>query len=427
MTTGLGLPVEAAEQVHWLEQLAQHKISALLCALAPSAPPLSKAMLQAADRLRLPLLGADFSLEFARLSRLVIGSVLRTERQRFATLEGLFQCWAKALHEQQHLSERLAQMGVYLHLHLALEDEQSGLLIASTANPLPAGPSEALPIGGRSQARLRLWPRDNNPPNTSGDKSLLLRSLVGFLAVELERQRLECDSQRREGAALLQRLLQADSELSIARPLLEQRGLFGALIILAMPLSNPGHLANWHHHLALRGLSPLMLEQDDLFILLTADTKENLSAIFAQLDKTCPLGISSVLAGGNGFAEGLRQARLALAQAKESGQVVQRYGEAANGLLPHSLSEARLLVERSLSALMNYDQQHGSALLKTLMQFLQNNSQYKATCLELNIHRQTLVYRLKLIEQLTGLKPSTSEGLARLWLAIQAGRATGLL
>jgi len=427
MTTGLGLPAEAESQVHWLKQLSLRKISALLCALAPTAPPLSKELLQAAERLRLPLLGADFSLEFARLSRLVIGSVLRAERLRFATLEGLFQHWAKALHEQQDLSERLAQMGDYLHLNLALEDEQSGRLIASTTNPPLAEPSEALSIGGRSQARLRLWPRDNHPPSASGDKSLLLRSLVGLLALELERQRLERDSQRREGAALLHQLLQADSELSIARPLLEQRGLFGALVLLAAQPPNRELLPDLHHRLALHGLSPLMLEQDGLFILLAADTEENLSAIFTQLGKPCPIGISSTLAGGNGFAEGLRQARLALAQAKENGQSVQRYGEAAVGLLPHSLSEARLLVERSLSALMDYDQQHGSALLTTLMQFLDNNSQYKATCLELGIHRQTLVYRLKLIEQLTKLKPSTSEGLARLWLAVQAGKAAGLL
>jgi len=54
MTTGLGLPAAPAEQVRWVQQLAQRKISALLCAPAAGVPVLSKAMLQAAQRLRLP-------------------------------------------------------------------------------------------------------------------------------------------------------------------------------------------------------------------------------------------------------------------------------------------------------------------------------------------------------------------------------------
>jgi len=312
----------------------------------------------------------------------------------------------------------------YLQLNLALEDSQSGELVA-LANGTADVPScaEALPIGGQSAVNLRLWPRKEN--HKVGDKSLLLRSLVGLLAVELERKRLERDAQRREGAALLQRLLEEDTPLSLARPLLEQRGLFGDLQMLAIAAPKHQAFADWPPQLA--GQPWLMFEQSGLLIALAVAVDKCLPLLQAQLAVGGTIGISSLLSAGNGFAQALCQAQLALAQAKESLTAVQRYGETAAGLLPHSLSEARLLVQRSLCALIDYDRQHGSALLNTLMQFLDNNSQYKATCLELGIHRQTLVYRLKLIEQLSGLKPSTSEGLSRLWLAVKAGRAAGLL
>jgi len=403
MTTGLGLPAEADAQVHWLKQLAKCKVSALLLACPPSASALSKAMLQTAEQLAFPLLQADFSLEFARLSRLVIGHVLRAERSRFAAVEGLFHLWARALHEQGTLSERLNRVADYLQIYLVLEDSDSGQPIAySHQAENPPSSAQLLPMGERSHARLRLWPRDTQALNPAADRSLLLRALVGLLTVELDRSLLERDAQRREGAALLQQLLQADSELALAQEWQQQR-------------------------LAQRGLAALLLEQENLLLILLRESDDWLPALQAALGENSRIGISDLLSASNGFAQSVQQARLALSQAQENGGFIWRYGETTNGLLPHSLSEARLLVERYLSTLMDYDREHGSLLLKTLMQFLDNNSQYKATCLELNIHRQTLVYRLKLITQLSGLKPSTSEGLARLWLAVQAGRAAGLL
>ena len=52
--------------------------------------------------------------------------------------------------------------------------------------------------------------------------------------------------------------------------------------------------------------------------------------------------------------------------------------------------------------------------------FLRNDGVWQTSADELNIHRQTLVYRLKKVEQLTGLKPTTTEGSALLWLALTA-------
>nr|WP_287815406.1 helix-turn-helix domain-containing protein [Pseudomonas sp.] len=66
-------------------------------------------------------------------------------------------------------------------------------------------------------------------------------------------------------------------------------------------------------------------------------------------------------------------------------------------------------------------------MLPTLSTFLSNDGNWKATAFDLGVHRQTLVYRLKLVEQLTGLKPTATQGIARFWIALQAGKNTGLL
>ncbi len=45
---------------------------------------------------------------------------------------------------------------------------------------------------------------------------------------------------------------------------------------------------------------------------------------------------------------------------------------------------------------------------------------------ELTVHRQTLVYRLKKVQQLTGLHPSSAEGTALVWLAFTGALRAGL-
>ena len=96
-------------------------------------------------------------------------------------------------------------------------------------------------------------------------------------------------------------------------------------------------------------------------------------------------------------------------------------------MAPKSLSEARALVGRYLGPLIEHDRTQGAALVATLTTFLRNDGNWKATAFDLGVHRQTLVYRLKLVEQLTGIKPTTTSGIARFWIAIQAGRNTELL
>ncbi|GGE98553.1 hypothetical protein GCM10011611_00030 [Aliidongia dinghuensis] len=80
-----------------------------------------------------------------------------------------------------------------------------------------------------------------------------------------------------------------------------------------------------------------------------------------------------------------------------------------------------------MGPLIEYDRDHDTSLLRTLATFLANDGGWKVAASKLGIHRQTLVYRLRMIEQLTGLKPASTSGTAALWLAVQAGRAAGIL
>jgi purine catabolism regulator len=427
MTVGTGMPSAPDDQRTWLAQLAQTNASALVVARSSTAPPISEELLDEANARMFPVLEAKFELEFIKLSRRVIESVLQSQRLRFDASQQLFQTYAQALRDEPDMANRLDLLGRRMGIYLRIEDASSGVPILHGKRDIPeAVVPEQAEIPGRSKAVLKLW-RDGPP---GPDDMFLTRALVGLLAIELERQMIARDNTRREGEALLSDLMRGVLDFSSARSLLDRRGLDGTLITVALL---PAGRSAWgaidiHHAPELHGCSPLMVQEDVLIVVLP-DNRSMVDVIINRLGPDTRAGISGPITTAGGFPESLHQARLALAQARESDKCCQHYDPAGSQLTlgPKTVDEARAVVARYLGPLIHYDRSNSLSLVKTLAAFLDNDGVWKAAAADLGIHRQTLVYRLKIIEQLTGLKPTTSAGTARLWMALQAGRSAGLL
>ena len=65
--------------------------------------------------------------------------------------------------------------------------------------------------------------------------------------------------------------------------------------------------------------------------------------------------------------------------------------------------------DRALKSLLEYDKKKDSSLLETFRCYMQNNHNIAKTAQMLFLHRQTLLYRLKKIESLTGISLSNHE------------------
>ncbi|HWQ14770.1 MAG TPA: helix-turn-helix domain-containing protein, partial [Roseiflexaceae bacterium] len=76
----------------------------------------------------------------------------------------------------------------------------------------------------------------------------------------------------------------------------------------------------------------------------------------------------------------------------------------------------------TLAALADYDRDQGSELLKTLEAFFDNLGNLARTAEALHVHRNTLLYRLERVEQISGLNLEESEDRLALWLALKAHR-----
>jgi purine catabolism regulator len=97
------------------------------------------------------------------------------------------------------------------------------------------------------------------------------------------------------------------------------------------------------------------------------------------------------------------------------------------GFLPVSLADNERAARRVLGPLLAYDEDKRSHLVDSLRAFLEENRSWQRASRRLQVHKQTLVYRIERVEQLTGRQLDSTADVAELWLAIQAAMACGLI
>jgi purine catabolism regulator len=98
------------------------------------------------------------------------------------------------------------------------------------------------------------------------------------------------------------------------------------------------------------------------------------------------------------------------------------YGERAGAtpFLPASLSDAEAVVAGLLGPLIAYDAEHDTQLLHSLRCFLEHNRSWQRTAEQLHVHKQTLHYRMRRVEELTGRRLDATSDVAALWYALEA-------
>jgi len=80
----------------------------------------------------------------------------------------------------------------------------------------------------------------------------------------------------------------------------------------------------------------------------------------------------------------------------------------------------RAFADSLLAPLDSYDHDHGGELIPSLRSFLEHNARWETAAAELFVHRHTLRYRMRKVEELTGRKLSSSFDRMEFWLALRA-------
>ena len=150
---------------------------------------------------------------------------------------------------------------------------------------------------------------------------------------------------------------------------------------------------------------------------------EDLTARLNGGDAAVSVGVGRVNQGLAGIQRSHQEAKQALALGRRLGGVgrltrfedlgVYRLIFAAEGL-----PELRAFHQEALGSLIEYDREHGGDLLKTLKAFFDARGGPKEAAGLLDVHRNTVLYRLDRIRQVTGLDIDDADVRLRLHLAL---------
>lgn len=439
MTTGIGIPPDATAQQQYLGRLAQAKVAGLMIGENMQAPTDITALQEEAERLGFPLLMTYYSVPFSAVTRAIVDACKQEEFERRSAITRLYESARMGLRGLGlvGLLERLSadvRSRLYLFDSRTLQPWQEGLdalpeswrrvlsqrrAAADTVSRVCNGSEEALVMALPSLATCEILASDGELLDYG-----LLHHIVAVLGIELERLQVEHERQLRLGSELLDDLLQQRLTERSAQERLAQLhcSLERACVALARPTAElPAH---WQQRLRRQGLELLVRNQGNELIVLLAhpDVAQPLQATLG-----CALGLSNPLGHALRIHEALREARLALAHSTLQRRLV-AYADAQGEQpwLPGSLEEARRVHRQVLGALADYDAQQGGQLQRTLKVFLEQNRSWQKAAHRLNVHKQTLVYRIRRIEEITSRSLDATEDVAILWIALCAAEIAGI-
>ena len=152
-------------------------------------------------------------------------------------------------------------------------------------------------------------------------------------------------------------------------------------------------------------------------MLLLHSDRETLATI-DEVVRPSALGVSAPFTGLLRVPDAVAEAQWAQNAAQRPG--INEYGSFSDPLQPRTISEAQRLVSAVLGPLIAYDKSHGGDLVGTLRTFLGAQRSWQHTTRELHIHKQTLAYRIRRIEEILDCQLSDVESVTRIWLALRA-------
>lgn len=304
-------------------------------------------------------------------------------------------------------------------------------------HPDIAGRSLVLPVSTRGRGAPQAWLFAARDAGSLGDfERLILQQAVTVVALELMRQRVMRDTERRLAGDVLAQALTGHLAESEIESRLRPFGVGGQAAVLVFDTEDPGAAEpELESALGEAGHGALVAVRERL-----------LCAVVDATDELDPLevarGMRDVLVHGHG-GDGVR---VAASRVGPIGMLRRSFHEArcaleatalTNGSAPdvasyEDLGAFRLLLavqddealrvytESVLGPLEDGGGEYGDELLRSLEAFIEQNGQWEKAARQLYCHRHTLRYRIRRIEELTGRDLKSARDRIELWLALRA-------
>ncbi|MFL5737071.1 MAG: PucR family transcriptional regulator [Actinomycetota bacterium] len=462
LTTGMGIGSTPAKQRAYVKRLADAGLAALGVGLGFSHQRVPRPMLSEAEACDFPLFEVPYPTPFIAITEAVFTRILA---EQYETLQ-------RAV-EAQHVLTRAVMNGegivgvtssvAAVTKGWALLLDLHGLPMAATSKEAearaervwdelgssrPEGTGFSLTLVDRGhhiwiqpvgpQGRVEAFLAVGKPEALTQFDRIVAGHALSLVAIELAKARAVADAERRLQGDFFESLVRGDVSAADASRELARFGFAkGAQVQVHSFETGP----DAKPELALDKELPWAAE--DLFsragggflispaasgahVLLQADPQRDLERILKSLSERLGAevraGTGSVVAVGD-IARSLREARYALQVCRLEGWSSAGFEDLGTYRLLLSMSEPdalRAFAESLLAPLDAYDRDHGGELATSLRAFLANNARWETAAAELYVHRHTLRYRMRKVEELTGRDLSSSFDRMEFWLALRA-------
>jgi len=446
MTTGMALPRSAAGQRSYLERLDDAGVACLAVSERMFVPPLTAAFLAAAAARGFPVVEVPIPVPFMAISQEVAAAVapggagqrLNAQLQVFGAVQWLAAGNVSAAEIFARL-ERLSGYSLYactLGRTTLLEGlpvpppEYADLIPATVTSPPTVPGGYVLPVTGPRGTAGYLLAMES--PSAAPAGVSVVQHIATVAALQLSMLAHEREILRRSGAETLAEMLQGQLDGSVVT-----RRLSGNGFVVDRPLRLaviPGAADDdWvADALASAGVPCFILRQQDELVVLIQDGEADRAALTGALSVAA--GFSRPFAGGSAaggssadgsaVAVARREARWALARALEAGRAVISYGEdRTEKWLTSEPADLRALAAQVLGPVLDYDAEHSGDLVTSVRVWLEHDRQTDRAARALHIHPNTLLYRIRRFEQLSGRSLASTEALAEVWLAMRTTAA----
>jgi PucR family transcriptional regulator, purine catabolism regulatory protein len=437
MTTGMALPASAERQRAYLERLDDAGVACLALSEQLFVPPLTEAFLAAAGERGFAVVEVPLAVPFMAISQEVAAAVQVDTGQRLNAQLQVFGAvrWLAAgdlsTGEIFARLERLSgyrlyacttQRGPLLEGVPVPPPDQAKLIPGAPASPPTVPGGYVLPVSGPRGTAGYILAMETAGAAPAGVS--VVQHIATVAALQLSMQAHEREMLRREGAETLAEMLRGVLDTAVVTRRLAVHG-FPADGRLLLAIARPGDQRDGGDAavdtLGQGRFPQLVLRQEEELYVLVPDDQAARAALAALAADGTIVGTSLPFRAGASLGVARREAQWAVARAVESGRDMISYGDDRTGRwLPAEPADLRALVEDVLRAVIDYDSAHGGDLLPTIRTWLEHDRQTDKAAQSLHIHPNTLLYRVRRFEQITGRSLASTETLAETWLALRA-------
>jgi purine catabolism regulator len=442
LADGYNFPADPHGQVNFLQQLAHANLAGLALAEGLHAAPLTPEAIIEADALEFPVLETAYSVPFVTVSRTVADSNTQKASASLGKILRVYDVVRRAHLAGSQSFTLLEELGGELGMRLHVLDIQSGEPLLHSPQPAAAETRQALtemlssknlplpafmrlsvagetilvlPIEGDRAVLLAEPVRPNDP------LALIVLQHVAVIAVlEVERRAARALRRRESGSRLFRQMLEGSIDLETAYSQLVAAGLgkrpWRVICFGEDPTISADDLQLRLNNLKVPHL--LMASRSELMGLLSDELVDSDLFGFAS-DPRVRAGISQPIHRIGLISDAVREARWATEAARSERRSVSIYSEQSAMFFPRTVAEGEAAVANVLGPVLAYDVKNNSELMHSLEAYFETNRSWQDGADRLGIHKQTLVYRIRKIEQLTGRKLRDIADQTDLYLALR--------